>query len=305
MPDAAAGRATAGLRRTWSLIAETFTRFDADGVPRLAAAMSYFLLLAVAPLLLILNAVLGIVGSRLGLGQMPSFNDAGAVAAEGITQAVSWAGSYAPYLAVVLVVFGGLSVFGQFVGALEVIWGTAPQRTPVRGFLRYNALALVLLVVAAIALLAALTLSALASIFAGIALQFARDVGLQLSGIWLTLALRFAPVLLASAALFWVAFTVAPDRRIRWRDSLLGALFTSVLFLLGEMGLALYLGSTERFNVFGTFQFFVVLIVWIYYSALVALWGAELTRLLILAAETRREAEQPAPESEPAVASGS
>lgn len=283
-------RATAGLRRGWSFVAETFARFDADGVPRLAAAMSYFLLLAVAPLLLILNAVLGVVSARTGLASVPSLDDIGSTAASGITQAVSWAGSSAPYLAVVLVVVGGLSVFGQFISALEVIWATPPRRTPVRGFLRYNALALVLLLVAAIALLAALTLSALASIFAGIVLQFARDAGLQLSGIWVMLVLRFAPVLLASAALFWVAFTVAPDRPIRWRDSLLGALITSGLFLVGEMGLSYYLGSTQRFNVFGTFEFFVVLIVWIYYSALVALWGAELTRLMILAAEERREA---------------
>ena len=56
------------------------------------------------------------------------------------------------------------------------------------------------------------------------------------------------------------------------------------------MGLSFYLGGTQRFNVFGTFEFFVVLIVWIYYSALVALWGAELTRLMILGAEDRREA---------------
>jgi membrane protein len=279
------------VRGAWSLVAETFARFDADGVPRIAAAMSYFLLLAVAPLLLILNAVLGVVSARLGYAPVPSLDDIGSTAASGITQAVAWAGSYAPYLAAVLVVVGGLSVFGQFVGALQVIWATPPRRTPIRGFLRYNLLALALLLVAALALLAALTLSALASIFAGIVLQFAREAGLQLSGVWLMLALRFAPVLLASAALFWVAFTLAPDRRIRWRDSFLGALVTSVLFLFGEMGLSYYLGSTQRFNVFGTFQFFVVLIVWIYYSALVALWGAELTRLMILAAEERRESD--------------
>jgi membrane protein len=299
MSEPATVGATAG-RRVWALITQTFARFDADGVPRLAAAMSYFLLLAVAPLLLILNAVLGVVGEKMGLSATPNIDAVGSTAATGINQAVAWAGSYAPYLAVVLVVVGGLSVFAQFVGALEVIWATPPRRTPVRGFLRYNVVALGLLLVATFALLAALILSALASAFAGIALQFARDAGLQLSGIWVMLALRFAPVLIASAALFWVAFTVAPDRRIRWRDSLLGAIVTSVLFLIGEMGLSYYLGSTQRFNVFGTFQFFVVLIVWIYYSALVALWGAELTRLMILGAEYRREAEGVGPQSEPA-----
>jgi membrane protein len=287
------------LRRPVRLVVETFVRFDADGVPRLAAAMSYFLLLALAPLLLLLNAVLGVAGAKLGLGWAPSFDDAGATAASSITQAVSWAGSYAPYLAVALVVVAGLSVFGQFVGALEVIWATPPRRTPVRAFLRSHALSLALLLFAALALLAALTLSAVVSVFAGIALQVARDAGLQLTGVWLTLALRVAPVWLASAALFWVAFTVVPDRPIPWRDALPGAFVTSLLFLVGEAALSYYLSSTERFNVFGTFQFFVVLIVWIYYSALVALWGAELTRLMVLAAEERRATGGP---DEPAIA---
>jgi len=67
-----------------------------------------------------------------------------------------------------------------------------------------------------------------------------------------------------------------------------GALITAGLFLVGESALSAYLSTTERFSVFGAFQFFVVLIVWMYYSSLVVLWGAELTRLLVLRFEERR-----------------
>jgi len=282
------GRLPQWLRAPAALIVQTFVRFDSDGVPRLAAAMSYFLLLAVAPTLLILNAILGVAGARIGVSTTTALQQTTPTAASGITQAVSWAGSYAPYLAVALVVFGGISVFTQFVGALEIIWATPPRRTPVRAFVRSHALSLALLCLAALALLAALVLSAAVSAFAGIALDMARAAGLQLTGFWVTLALRVAPVWLASAVLFWAAFTVVPDRMIKWRDSLWGAVVTSMLFLAGESCLTLYLSSTQRFNVFGTFQFFVVLIVWIYYSALVALWGAELTRLMVLAAEEHR-----------------
>ena len=289
MSSGTATRAADRLGRLASLVKEAFERFDANGDNRLAAAMSYFLLLAVAPLLLMLNAVLGVASARLGVGEVPGVGEATATAATGMAQAVSWAGSYAPLVAMVLVVVGGVSVFGQFVAALEVIWATPVRRTPIREFLRLHALSLALLALTAFVLLAAVTLSAVASAFAGRALELAREAGLQLSGIGITLSLRIAPVLIASVALFWVAFTVAPDRPIRWRDSLSGALVTSGLFLLGQIGLSVYLSTTQRFNVFGTFQFFVVLIVWIYYSALVALWGAELTRLLVLAAEQRRE----------------
>lgn len=282
-------------KHLWALLAETFVRFDADGVPRLAAAMSYFLLLAVAPLLLIVNAVLGVVGASIeSAAGGQALGTVGSSASASITQAVSWAGSYAPYVAVLLVIVGGVSVFGQFTGALAVIWDTPPRLTPVRAFLRYHAMSLMLLLAAALALLAALIAGAVASIFAGAALDIARSAGLQLTGVWVALALRILPVALAAWLLFWVAFTVAPDRPIRWRDSLSGSIVTAILFIAGEQALSLYLGSTQRFNVFGTFQFFVILIVWIYYSALVALWGAELTRLLILQAEARRETCAPA-----------
>ena len=92
----------------------------------------------------------------------------------------------------------------------------------------------------------------------------------------------------ASALLFAVAFVVAPDRRIRWLDALPGALVTAVGFLVGELVLAAYLGSTQRFVVFGASQFFVGLTVWIYYSAIVVLWGVQFTRLMVLDAESRR-----------------
>ncbi len=158
-----------------------------------------------------------------------------------------------------------------------------------RGFLRSNALSLALLAVAALALLAAIILSAVVVMFGSIALSYIEALGIELTGIGLTLLARGVVVFVAAALLFEVAFTVVPDRKLKWRDVAPGALITAGLFLVGETALSTYLSTTERFSVFGTFQFFVVLIVWIYYSSLVALWGAELTRLLVLRFEARRE----------------
>jgi membrane protein len=201
----------------------------------------------------------------------------------------AWAGSAAPWVAGVLVLVGALSVFAQFVAALDQIWGTGRERPPVRTFLRQRGLALALLGVAAGAFFVAFVVALVLTIMGAVLFSFAAIRGIQIAGVTAGWASRGVVVLVASAVLFEVSFTVAPDRPIRWRDSLTGALATALLFTIGEVALSAYLGTTQRFNVFGTLQVFVGLIVWIYYSALVALWGAELTRLLVLRAETRRE----------------
>jgi membrane protein len=288
MPDFI-GKLPTWLRGPVGLVAETFEAFFADDVPRLAASISYFLLLATAPILLIANALLGVIGARLGTELGPGVMS-GAVgsAGSGIQQAVSWAGSYAPYVALVLVIVGAVSVFGQFIAALEAIWNLPPNRTPIRAFLRYQAWSLGLLGVATAALVIALVVGSLLVIVGAIAIGYAKQFGIEVPEVLLSYTVRSVVIYLMAAVLFTVAFTVAPDRGTRWRDTLSGALVTAALFLVGESVLSAYLGQTQRFSVFGAFQFFVVLIVWIYYSALVVLWGAELTRLLILRAEQLR-----------------
>ncbi|NTU72062.1 MAG: YihY/virulence factor BrkB family protein [Coriobacteriia bacterium] len=277
------------LRDIWGVILETFARFDEDGIPRISAAMSYYLLLALAPLLLALNAILGLAGGKIALGSAGSnVADASAVAATAYAQVTAWAGSYAPYVTALIVLVGSVSVFGQFVGALQVIWKTPPHRTPIRAFLHHHGLSLALLVVAALALVVAIVLGGLILVFGSAALSYAQGMGVAISGVALVLIARGVFAFVIAALLFAVAFTVVPDRRIKWRDALPGALVTAVLFMVGELWLSYYLSATKQFSVFGTFQFFVVLIVWIYYSALVTLWGAELTRLLVLRAEAAR-----------------
>ena len=270
------------------LITETFERFFADDVPRTAAAMAYFLLLAVAPLLLVLNALVGILGVKIS-ALSPVAGTLAGRAAETVGQTTAWAGSLAPWVAVVLVLVGAISVFAQFVAALDRIWDSGSGRPPIRAFLRQRGLALALLGVMGGAFFVAFVVALVLAIIAAVLLAFAQQQGIAIAGVPVGWVPRGVVVLVASAVLFEVAFTVAPDRAIRWRDSVVGAVVTAVIFTLGEIVLSMYLGSTQRFDVFGTLQVFVGLIVWLYYSALVVLWGAELTRLLVLRAENRRE----------------
>ncbi|MDR3685971.1 MAG: YihY/virulence factor BrkB family protein [Coriobacteriia bacterium] len=272
--------------------------FLADDVPRMAAAMSYFLLLAIAPLVLLVNVVFGALGlATAGSTGAATIASAGELAAQGFAQATAWAGSYAPWAVAVLVIVGAVSVFGQFVDAVNRIWKTPPNRTPVRQYLRQRGMALALLGVAAVALVVALIVSGIVGIVLSVGLAYAQSLGVNLPQWSASGWLRAPLVFVASALLFAVAFVVAPDRAVRWRDALPGSLVTAVGFLIGEQVLSIYLGSTQRFVVFGASQFFVGLTVWIYYSAIVVLWGVEFTRMMVLDAESRRgeRAESAAP----------
>lgn len=277
-----------------ALVQAAFARFAEDDVIRISAAMSYFLLMAIVPVLLFANMALGLIGDRLGGGPLAdTIHQAAAVAAPVYSQVAAWAGSWAPYVTLGLIVFGAASVFGQFVGALQVIWHTPAEKNPVRGFLIHNGLSFALLALVAIVLLVAVIAGGVMSVLGGKLLSVLARAGVSVPAAWLATAIRYAVVYVVAALLFEVAFTVVPKRRIRWQDVVPGALITAALFLVGEGALSIFLGTKQSFTVFGAFQFFVVLIVWIYYSSLVVLWGAELTKLLVEAAESRRQ-EQPA-----------
>jgi membrane protein len=288
MPDTAAP-AESLWQRVVRIVVGAAEDFFADDVPRMAAAMSYFLLLALAPLILLANVLFEAFGLTVAQSTAaPNLGAASAAAASGYQQATAWAGSYAPWLIGVLVLVGALSVFGQFVDGVNRIWKTPPKRTPMKDFLRQRGMALALMGVAAAAFVVAIVVTVVVGIVLAIGLDYAQSLGVPIPAWAVSGVARSVVVYVASALLFAVGFVLAPDRRVRWLDALPGALLTAVAFLVGEIVLSIYLGSTQRFVVFGASQFFVVLTVWIYYSALVVFGGVELTRMMVLDAETRR-----------------
>lgn len=298
MPDAAPETRAATeprpglIRRALDLVAETFDRFAADDIPRSAAAISYYALLALAPTLLIVNALVVAAGSRLPSGPGAGALGEGSATASAYFQQISaWAGGWAPVVMLVLIVMGALSVFTQFIWAMQRIWQLPAAEQPIRDLVRSNLLSLLLLGAATLAFAAAVLVVAVVTIFGQLALSYLAALGVAVPGLAVSFAVRAGLVYLTAALFFLVAFRLVPRRGTKWRDVVGGTLVTALLFLLGEWGLSIYLSTTRQFSVFGTFQFFVVLIVWIYYTSLVVLWGAEFTRLTVLAAETRRAAD--------------
>jgi membrane protein len=276
--------------------------FLADDVSRLAAAMAYFLLLATAPIVLLANILLGALGLLAGQQAAPGAlnGSAASTASSYYQQVTAWAGSWSPWIILVLVLVGAMSVFGQFVQSVDIIWKTPKRTDAVRGYLRQRTIALALLGVAAGAVFVALIVASIIIIVVAIGITYAQNIGIPIPEFGRSLLARAAMIYVASSLLFAVAFVLAPDRKVRWLDALPAALVTGAAFLVGEQVLALYLTTTQRFAVFGSAQFFVGLTVWLYYSALVALGGVELSRVMVLDAEARREDAGPPASEQPA-----
>jgi membrane protein len=276
-------------RRVIAYVWDATEAFAEDDITRWAAAMSYFLLLAIAPLVLVANVLIEALATLTGrAASTPTLGAASQSATSTYEQATAWAGTFAPWVIGVLVIVGAVSVFAQFVQATEAIWKIPQMRGGLAAYLRHRGVALAMLGVTAAAFFVAVIVTIAIGLLFAVGFGYMAQLGIDLTKLGLSAWFRALIVFLAAALLFTFSFVVAPDRKIKWKDALPGALVTALLFLLGEQALLLYLGTTKRFLIFGTSQFFVALTVWIYYSAIVVLWGVELTRLLVLDAEERR-----------------
>lgn len=285
-------RLSASWRTARELVEATAASSAEDSVPTLAAAISYWLLVTIAPLLVAVNAV-GQFVLRPGsaVAQVTGLETTQTVpidASDLYGSAVSWAGPYATWIALGLVLVGATAVFGQFVGAVARIWNEPTERGPIYHWIRSHLLAFALLFVATAALVASAVTGAVAARLGGVLEEAATTLGLVVPDVSALLSSRLLLSFLAAALLFTIALVVIPLRRPSVRDVLPGAIVTAAAYVLGEAVLSVYLGSTSRFDALGVFGVFVAFLVWIYYTALIVLYGTELTHEIVIRRETAR-----------------
>jgi len=286
--DNVAGRLPGPLLEAGRILHQTIDEFLEDGAPRLAAALAYYILIAMAPLLLLAvtlasalferrevrDAILGAAWRFLG--------DEGAVVVDqmliGIMGARASGGITALGIAVAL--FGASAAFWHLQAAINIAWGIRPRPEGIREFLRRRLLTFVLMLAIGVLLLVFLVFGTGFSDAIGALLPTFRGMT------WLT---ERAISIFGVAVLFAVVFKILPDRRVDWRDTAVGALFTAVLFNVGSAALGLYLAHSSVGSLYGAAGSFAVLLVWLYYSTQVFLFGAEFTHVWV----TRRVERHP------------
>src|SRR5438105_1147231 len=261
-------------RDAWRLARRTVDAWTQDYAPSMGAALSYYALFSIAPLLLI---VIGVAGYFFGeqaargeiFGQVAGLiGPEGARAVEGLVASARKpeSGILAVLVGAALLVTGASTVFGELQNALDRIW-RAPARVHAKGWwklLRTRVLSFGMIIAIAFLLMVSLVLSAVVS-------ALGRWWGLHLLDLGLSFAL--------TTALFAMIYKVIPRVRIAWRDVWVGAAVTAALFAMGKWLIGLYLGKSSVSSAFGAAGSLVVLMLWVYYSSQIFLLGAEFTRV--------------------------
>ncbi len=269
------------LRTVWMLTRETFDQWWNDKAPRSAAALSYYTLFALAPLLVIVIAVAGVLFGREAaqgrlIGQLTSAVGADAARAlqSMLANAGSWGGgTIATTIGLATLVVGTTGVVSELQDALNTVWKVAekPGRG-IRGLVLDRLVALAIVMTFGLLLIASLSASAIMAAASS-----------WLHGVipeWLFLGhlLGYGLSLGVLGVMLAVIFKVLPDVRMAWSDVWIGAGVTSVLLHLGKYLIVLYLQKAGLVSAFGAAGSVAVLLVWIYYISLLVLLGAEFTR---------------------------
>ncbi len=267
------------------LLKDTFKGFSEDDVPTMAAALSYYTVFSLPPLLVLLLTILGAVLDPQDIQGTIEAQMRDAMGAQGASQVHTilanadrpGAGGLVPtVLSVVALLLGATGVFGQLQAALNKAWGVAPDpaKGGVKAMLAKRVFGIGMVLGLAFILLVSLVVSAMLAAFGE---ELGRFLPSGLSAPVLE-AINFVGSLAVISLLFAAIFKVLPDAEIVWRDVIVGAVVTALLFVAGKFALGLYLGRSNPGEAFGAAGALALMLVWIYYSSMIVLLGAEFTQ---------------------------
>jgi membrane protein len=266
------------------LLQKTVKDFLDDDCPMMAAALSYYTVFSLPPLLILL---LVMVGAFVGVDRVQEAlssqlgNLMGPGAQQGVLTIFTEAKrpdvnrGLASFIGVVALIAGATGVVGQLQAALNKAWEVKPdpEQGGVKNFIGKRILSIGMILGLAFLLLVSLVVSAAISAFGTALGRMVPGLGEPLLHV-----LNFAISLAIFMLLFATMFKVLPDAVIEWRDVWVGAAVTSVLFGIGKFAIGLYLGRSDPGQAYGAAGSLAIMLVWIYYAAMILLLGAEFTQ---------------------------
>lgn len=271
------------LSRLWSVLSLTIHEWMEHDAPRMGAALSFYALLSLSPLVVLVPAMIGhLVGQSMAqeqfiaeIQEMIGPQGADAIRVMMGHAATSTPGTVPSVFSVITLLFGASAVFVELRFALNRIWEVPSEGQD--GLIRmiktrFSTFAMVLAIgfLLLVSLLISAGLAALGELVTGVfplpkSLMSAVDFTISFVGVSL---------------LFGLIFKYVPETDIAWRDLWKGAVATAFLFNVGKFLIGIYLGNSSAGEAYGTARSFVVLVLWVYYSSMIFFFGAELTRVL-------------------------
>ncbi len=264
-----------------SVFKKSFSQFGEDKGPRLAAALSYYSVFALAPLVLIAIFIAGLFFSTAQATSTVRSTIAGVVGPSAANtlmniasnRAVGSGGIWATILSVLALLVGATGVFVALQQSLNQIWDVEPKKSGIWEAIQDRLLSFLMIFAIGLLLIAAMLASTAVSLLG----SFFSNILPGGSFVWFII--EFVVTWAIISVLFALIFKVLPDVNIPWRMVWFGAIFTALLFNIGKLLIGLYLGHTSVSSTYGAAGGLVLLLVFIYYSALIFFFGAEFTQV--------------------------
>lgn len=267
---------------SWSLLKETSSKWNKDNVLSLSAALSYYTVFSLAPLLVLATAVAGLVlGDEAIRGELSAYLQGflGQESADAIEGFVANArkpasGIVATVTGTIALILGATGVFTELKTSLNKIWDAEPQASVgVKDLFKDRLLSFGMVVSIGFLLLVSMmvnaALSAASKYFSGY---------FPIPPVFLQWGYSLVSLGVVTV-LFGMMYKFLPDKTIEWRDVWVGAVITAVLFTVGRVLIGIYLGKAGVANVFGASGSVVLILAWTYYSSVIVFFGAELTQV--------------------------
>jgi membrane protein len=270
-------------KTSWNLIKTTYREFDKDNAIKLSASLSYFTIFSLPPLLIIIMFISSFffgkeaVAGRffIQINQMVG-NDAAIQIQQTIKNIeLSNNNVFAAVFGGVMLVIGASGVFAEIQSSINFIWGlNAKPNKGIMKFIKNRILSFSMIAVASFLLLVSLMVNTVMDIISTRLMIYFPDITVFLFQI-LNLIILFV----STTVLFSIIFKTLPDGKIVWKDALIGSGFTSFFFMIGKFAIGFYLGSSTIATVYGAAGSIVVILIWVYYSAIILYFGAEFTKV--------------------------
>ncbi|MCW3074487.1 MAG: ribonuclease [Flaviaesturariibacter sp.] len=275
-------------KKVGTLFKHTVNGFIDDNCLKLAAALSYYTVFALGPLMIIIISLAGIFFTRDKVqvqvyGQM--YKLLGKDAAEQVEAIItniqhSGTTTTGAVVGTIILIIGATGVFTEMQDSINYIWSVRAK--PKKGWLKFlsnRLLSFSLVVGMGFVLLVSLLINALLELLSDRLTRLLSDYTVSVFNLVNSLI-----ILVVITGLFAIIFKVLPDAIISWKDSLIGAVLTAALFLVGKLAIGFYLGKANFGITYGTAAAIIILLVWIYYSSIILYFGAEFTKMYALQA---------------------
>ena len=271
------------MANTWKIFKESVTEFLNDNCIKLSASLSYYTIFALGPTLIIIISFAGIflgrdaVEGRLYNEIKTLIGSSAALQIQNIIANIqqNQKSVIAAVIGVVLMILGATGVFTEIQGSINYIWSIRAK--PKKGWLKFIVNRLIsfsLVISCGFILLVSLLINALLELLSEQLQRYFKSITIVTVYV-LNTVLIFAII----TCLFAIIFKVLPDAKIRWKDSLIGAAFTALLFMGGKFLISLYIGKSNVGLAYGAAGSIIVILVWVYYSSLILYFGAEFTKV--------------------------